>query len=79
MGSERDDMKKIENGKQSIIITGVIAIIGAAVKFLSDNNRENKLNELRRERDNINRTFFKSSADRSKLREIDDKINRLKK
>lgn len=79
MGNERDDLKDIENGKIGIIATGIVTVIGAAIKVVDDMRKQNKINELQRERDNIKRKFFNSQQEKNRIKEIDNKIEILKK
>lgn len=79
MGSERDDLKNIEDGKIGIMVTGIAAVIGIVAKFFNDNSKQNKINELSRERDGISGKLFKSQQEKSRIKEIDDKITKLKK
>lgn len=82
MGNERDDLKNIEDGKKGGLLTAVISVIGTVVaigKVLVDISTQNEVNELRNEKNDIKRKIIKSSDDKKRIREIDDKIERLKK
>lgn len=79
MGKERDDLKDIENGKIGIIATGILTVIGSAIKVVNDMRKQNQINELHREKVDIKRKFFNSQQEKNRIRQIDEEITKLKK
>lgn len=79
MSNERDELRKAEKTKKTSLLGALFGAATVVAKLSSDIKRDNEINNLKVEKSELDKKFFKSQEDKRQIREIEERLGKLEK